>query len=160
MRERLTARVVLLDPADRVLLMKGRLPSRPEGPGAWFTLGGGAEPGESVLDAAIREVREETGFLEVTFGPVLWLREGVMRLADDEPVLMKEHYVLARCPGGEPSRAGWDANERRLIDDIRWWSHGDLAVTRDRVFPSGLAGLLSEALTTAPPDQPRSIAWP
>jgi 8-oxo-dGTP pyrophosphatase MutT (NUDIX family) len=159
-RERLTARVVLLDPADRVLLMKGRLPSRPQGPGAWFTLGGGAEPGESVLEAALREVREETGFLEVTFGPVLWLREGVMRLADDEEVLMKEHYVLARCPGGEPSRAGWDANERRLIDDIRWWTHGDLAATSDRVFPSGFAGLLSEALTGPLPAEPRPIAWP
>ena len=32
-RERLTARVVLLDPSGRLLLMKGRLPSRPNAPG-------------------------------------------------------------------------------------------------------------------------------
>ena len=160
MRERLTARVVLLDPADRLLLMKGRLPSRPQGPGAWFTLGGGAEPGETVLEAATREVREETGFSEVTFGPVLWLREGVMTLAGDEQVLFKEHYVLARCAGGEPSRAGWDEPERTLIDDIRWWTLGDLAATPERVFPSGLAALLAEALAGPPPLEPKAIAWP
>ena len=36
--ERPTARVVLLDRADRILLMKGRLPSRPGGPGYWFAV--------------------------------------------------------------------------------------------------------------------------
>ena len=52
MKERLTARVLLLDPEDRILLMKGRLPSDPDAPGAWFTVGGGIEPGESLeMDA-------------------------------------------------------------------------------------------------------------
>ena len=45
MRERLTARVVMLDPKDRVLLMQGRLPGRPDGPAFWFTIGGGVEDG-------------------------------------------------------------------------------------------------------------------
>lgn len=160
MRERLTVRVVLLDPDDRVLLMKGRLPSRPDGPGAWFTVGGGAEPGETVLEAAIREVREETGFPEVELGPVIWLREGVMVLEADEQVLFKEHYLLARCPGGEPSREGWDAGERRLIDDIRWWSLDELATTSERVFPYGLADLLTEILAGPAPAGPKTIAWP
>ena len=159
-RERLTARVVLLDPTGRLLLMKGRLPSRPEAPGAWFTLGGGAEPGETVLEAAIREVREETGFTEVTLGPLLWLREGVMTMAGGEQVLFKEHYLMARCPGGEPSRAGWDENERNLIDDIRWWTLDQLSATSERVFPSGLAALVAEALRGAPPSAPKAIAWP
>jgi hypothetical protein len=48
MRERPTARVLLLDAQDRILLMKGRLPSDPTGPGAWFTLGGGVEAGRDL----------------------------------------------------------------------------------------------------------------
>ena len=39
MRERLTARVLLLDDEDRILLMKGRLPSQPDAPGAWSGIG-------------------------------------------------------------------------------------------------------------------------
>ena len=80
MRDRPTVRVLLLDADGRLLPMKGRLPGAPAGPAAWFTVGGGAEPGETVTEAAIREVREETGFTEVAFGPVIWRRAG--RLAD------------------------------------------------------------------------------
>ena len=84
MRRRLTARVLLFDPLGRILLMKGRLPTRRDGPGAWFTIGGGAEPGEAVLEAAAREIREETGIAEFELGPVIWRREGMMRLAGDD----------------------------------------------------------------------------
>jgi 8-oxo-dGTP pyrophosphatase MutT (NUDIX family) len=143
LRERLTARVVLLDEAGRVLLMKGRLPSAPGAPGAWFTIGGGVEQGESVEAAAAREIVEETGFDDVVLGPVIWRRTSVLKLAGGEPVLFQEHYVLARCVGREPSREGWDAVERRLIDDIRWWTLADLAACEDDVYPTGLAGLIS-----------------
>jgi 8-oxo-dGTP pyrophosphatase MutT (NUDIX family) len=159
MRRRLTARVVLFDPLDRVLLMKGRLPSRRDGPGAWFTIGGGAEPGETVLQAAAREIREETGLAEFELGPEIWLREGMMRLAGGEEVWFDEHYVLARCAGGEPVRHGWQADEHDLIDDIRWWTLTDLKVTEERVFPPGLAVLLDAILTERLPDPPLVIPW-
>lgn len=143
MRERLTARVVLMDAAGRVLLMKGRLPSAPDAAGAWFTIGGGVEPGESVAAAAAREIVEETGFADAVLGPVVWRRQAVLKLAGGEPVLFQEHYVLARCRGGEPSRAGWDAVERTLIDDIRWWRTEDLAACEEDVYPPGLAALIA-----------------
>jgi len=41
--------------------MKGHLPSNPGAQGFWFTIGGGIEAGESVYEAAAREVLEETG---------------------------------------------------------------------------------------------------
>jgi 8-oxo-dGTP pyrophosphatase MutT (NUDIX family) len=159
MRRRLTARVVLFDPLDRILLMKGRLPSRRDGPGAWFTIGGGAEPGETVLQAAAREIREETGLADFELGPEIWLREGKMRLAGDEEVWFDEHYVLARCAGGEPVRHGWQADEHDLIDDIRWWTLAELKATEERVFPPGLAVLLDAILTERLPDPPLVIPW-
>lgn len=152
-----TARVVLLDPEDRILLMKGRLPSAKDRPGAWFTVGGGVEPGETVVEAAVREIREETGIAEFELGPVLWVREGVMRMP--EPTLFKESYLLARCEGGEPSREGWNALERELIDDIRWWRHQELLTTPDRVFPPGLADLLEDVFAGRLPAAPRLIPW-
>jgi 8-oxo-dGTP pyrophosphatase MutT (NUDIX family) len=152
-----TARVVLLDRHDRVLLMKGRLPAAPDGPGAWFTVGGGVEPGETEAQAAVREIREETGILDFELGPVLWRREGVMRMP--EPMLFRESYFLARCDGAEPDRQGWNAVERELIDDIRWWRRDELMLTPDRVFPPGLADLLEDVIAGRLPAEPVVISW-
>lgn len=152
-----TARVILLDPDDRVLLMKGRMPTARDGPGAWFAIGGGVEPGETPSQAAMREIVEETGFLDFEFGPLLWLREGVMRMP--EPTLFKESYFLARCDGGEPDRSGWQDVERALVDDIRWWRRDELLLTGDRVFPPGLAHLLEDVIAGRLPAEPVAIPW-
>lgn len=152
-----TARVLLLDAADRILLLKGRLPAARDRPGAWFTVGGGVEPGETYAEAAAREILEETGIADFELGPVIWVREGVMRMP--EPTLFKECYLVARCEGAEPDRAGWNAIERELIDDIRWWTHAELAMTAERVFPPGLADRLPPILAGALPAEPELIPW-
>lgn len=155
--ERPTARVLLLDSRDRILLLKGRLPNAPERPGAWFTVGGGVETGETVVEAAAREIREETGIADAVIGPVVWVREGVLEIP--EPRLFKECYLVARCVGAEPSREGWNALERELIDDIRWWTLGDLTLTTDGVFPPGLAHRLPPILEGRFPTVPEVIPW-
>ncbi|MBJ7413780.1 MAG: NUDIX domain-containing protein [Phenylobacterium sp.] len=149
--ERPTARVLLFDAQDRILLMKGRRP------GAWFTVGGGVEPGETFIEAAAREIREETGIADFVLGPVVWVREGVMRLP--EPTLLKECYIVARCDGGDPVRDGWNAIERELIDDIRWWTLGELHMTQDRVFPPGLPHRLPPIIAGSFPVEPEVIPW-
>src|SRR5215469_2972472 len=57
---RRAARVILLDPADRVLLMRYDQP--PPNGQHWATPGGGAEDGEDYPAAALRELAEETGW--------------------------------------------------------------------------------------------------
>lgn len=158
MRERLTARVILIDALDRILLMKARSPAAPEGAGVWFTVGGGAEPGETVLEAAAREIREETGFDRFELGPVVWRREGMLNWGGAER-LFKESYVVARCAGGAISRAGWDAAERALIDDIRWWSRDEIAASAEPIYPAGLAELLIDVLAGAYPAEPMTLPW-
>lgn len=37
-------------------------------------IGGGVEPGETILEAALREAKEETNF-DIILGPRLWVRE-------------------------------------------------------------------------------------
>jgi len=56
---RQTARVLPVDDEGRVLLLHGWDPHRPDQP-FWFTIGGAADPGESLRDAGARELYEET----------------------------------------------------------------------------------------------------
>jgi ADP-ribose pyrophosphatase YjhB (NUDIX family) len=146
MRERLTARVLLLDPAQRILMMKGRLPSRPEGPSFWFPIGGGVEPGETLEGAAAREIIEETGLTDARLGPVVWRREVILEDERGEPWLFMEHYFIARTEGGQLSRAGWAPHEHALTDEVRWWTLPELRLTEEMVFPEQIAGLLPDVI--------------
>lgn len=60
--QRRSGRVLLLDPCERVLLLRGGDPSRPHLGELWFTVGGGCEPDETTEQAVRRELREETGW--------------------------------------------------------------------------------------------------
>ncbi len=157
MRERITVRVLLFDPDGRILLMKGRMSHTRDGPGAWFTIGGGAEPGETLEACARREIAEESGFSSVELGPAVWRREGTGSLASGEMVLFKETYIVAHCPGGEPVRDGWEAHEHDLVDDLRWWSLEDLAACGDVIYPEGLLALLPDVAAGRYPAEPLDI---
>ncbi len=58
---RLSGRLLLLDPDDRLLLVRCHDPLRPDFGQWWEVPGGGVDPGEDTVAAALREVAEETG---------------------------------------------------------------------------------------------------
>jgi 8-oxo-dGTP pyrophosphatase MutT (NUDIX family) len=155
--QRPTVRVLLLDPQDRLLLVRGRFTREQAGPGFWFTVGGGADPGETAAATALREVREETGFEDVEIGPEVWRHELLGWLPNGEKVLFRERYVVARCAGGEPCCEGWEPHEHELMDEMRWWTHAEIAASDDQIFPEGLARLLPDILAGRFPDAPITL---
>src|SRR5690349_25136445 len=61
--ERRAVRVLVVDEADRMLLFLDSDLGLDPVTHWWVTPGGGVDPGESDLEAGVRELREETGLL-------------------------------------------------------------------------------------------------
>ncbi len=156
MRERVTARVLLLDADGRLALMRFLSPGDPDRPFFWATIGGEVEPGEPLLEAASRETREETGVTPSSLGPVVWYGEVELTIGG-EPVLFKESFVLARCERAGLSRAGWTDIERRAADDVRWWSVPEIVASRETIYPPDLARLLPALIAGRLPAEPLVI---
>ncbi|UGT64863.1 NUDIX hydrolase [Nocardia asteroides] len=149
---RTSARVVLLDHSGRVLLMRGSDPKTPE-TAFWFTIGGSVEPGETLRQAAVRELHEETGQVAdpaALRGPI-WRRVAVFPF-DGELIRAEELFFVLRVPAFEPNPASPTFVERRSISGNKWCAPDDI-VALDRsgevVYPYQLDELLAEASAVA-----------
>jgi len=149
---RTSARVVLLDDQDRVLLMRGHDPKTPDVP-FWFTVGGGIEPGETLRTAAVRELWEETGLAldsSLLRGP-LWRRVAVFPF-NGELIRSEELFFVTRTKSFTPLAANQTAWERHCVTDNKWCTPADIAALDDlgeTVYPFHLDQLLAEAATAA-----------
>lgn len=150
------ARVVLLDPDDRVLLLHGFEPADPDSRW-WFTPGGGVEGDETRAQAALREVAEETGITQVELGPVLWRRFCSFEF-DGRRWDQDEWYYLARTAQTETATGGQTELERRSVAELRWWTSAELLAARETVYPTRFGELLRTLLADGPPREPEVLA--
>jgi 8-oxo-dGTP pyrophosphatase MutT (NUDIX family) len=143
---RVAARVLLLDAADRVLLMRGFDPRRPDRR-YWFTVGGGLDEGESTLDAAVRELFEETGLrlpAASLVGPVY--QETTRFPFDGEWYEQVQDFFVARVDAWEADLSGFSEIERASIEEVRWWTLPDLAASTEVFYPADLVPLVRAAV--------------
>jgi 8-oxo-dGTP pyrophosphatase MutT (NUDIX family) len=145
-RSRPSARVLLLDPAGRVLLFRFHFRSGPlEGLVFWGLPGGALEPGETFAAGAVRELAEETGLIVDDPGPEIALRTYVMRAPDGEEVDVEERFYRLRVDGFELADAGWTELEREILSEHRWWSADEIAAATETVYPLDLVELMAAA---------------
>jgi 8-oxo-dGTP pyrophosphatase MutT (NUDIX family) len=142
------ARVLLLDAADRVLLLRWIDPARGL---VWVTPGGRIDAGESPEQAARRELHEEVGIAGVELGRIL------ARLRVTTPIRIREETIfLARWTGEpvlghlpDPGTEGW-----------HWFSLAEIEGSNERFHPWNVGELLRRAINgeTQPLEAEHAIA--
>lgn len=154
MRLRQAARAVVLDPADRILLVRFEFPAAT----VWGTPGGGIDEGEGPEDAIRRELAEEAGLDEVELGPWIWTREHVFPFLDGRWDGQVERFVLVRTHAFEPApRFTAEQLAAEYVTGMRWWTLPELEASDELFAPRRLPELLGALLRDGPPGEPVDV---
>ncbi|WP_018548390.1 bifunctional GNAT family N-acetyltransferase/NUDIX hydrolase [Streptomyces sp. LaPpAH-108] len=136
---RRAARTAVLAPDGSVFLCRQHNPET--GP-HWTPPGGGLEPGESPREGAARELTEETGWTDLTPGPLLGTWEHDFTRAGI-PVRQHEHLYLTHGPHRTPTAPALAAHTTEGILAWHWWNITELTKCDEPVWPPDLHTLLS-----------------
>ena len=146
---------MLLDPDGHVLLQRFR---RDDGVDIWITPGGAIEAGETALDAARRELLEETGVEGAELLGPIWTRRHVFEWAGNH-LDQREQFFVARVESRvdpAPTLAP-DAIAAEGIEESRWWSVAELEADPVLRAPRQLAQLIRDLDATGVPEEPIDV---
>lgn len=155
--ERRAVRVVVHDGAGRILLLRTRDLTAPELGDWWELPGGGIDAGETYLDAALRELREEAGIIATAnqVGPPAWRRTASFRYRHYRRL---QHEVVVRValdgvgpPVSDAERLDY---EKEDFFDFQWWTVADIQASVARFYPGRLPSLLASFLEGQEIDEP------
>ncbi|MEO8262170.1 MAG: NUDIX domain-containing protein, partial [Pseudolysinimonas sp.] len=142
----------LIDPDDRVLMFLQYGKDRSVAP-RWITPGGGVDPGETHDQAAVRELREETGLVLDTV-PAPFFEDD---FAPDQRWHPYDEghwsWYAVRVEQFEPDRAGWTEEEVADVVEWRWFSAEELGAEHSQgyeVEPAELPAMLSTLTKETP----------
>ena len=153
---RRAARVIVLDPQDRILLINARDPIRPRSSGWWEIPGGGMDPGERSEETARRELWEEAGITDAEVGPCVWTQ--TVRFTFAGLHFDQDEWIhIARCDGTAAPPGGLEALEALAFGEQRWWHAEQLLASGVRTIPYRLAEFLPALLDGAPPSAPIDV---
>ncbi len=143
-----TSRLLVLDGDDRVLLMKTVAPDTSR-TARWITPGGGVDPGETHVEAAVRELHEETGQVVTAVGDVVRVDDFKVSWDDADHTHGHAEFFVVRLPHFEVVDDDWTDDERTDILESRWFSLDDLTAIVEPVEPADLVDLLRTVLDSS-----------
>ena len=145
-QHRETARILLTNPAGQFFLLLTHFDPEVGLPPRWITTGGGIDDGETPIEAAARELREETGILvsQEALGEKLGEIAGRWDWGDGvNHHTYKDHFYKLTVDDFELDDSGWTEDERRDVLEYRWRSLAELIETGEQIAPHGLADLIA-----------------
>jgi 8-oxo-dGTP pyrophosphatase MutT (NUDIX family) len=159
---RRTARIILLDPADRLLLInyKAQKDVDAERPGLrsfWFTPGGGLEPGESAPEAALRELDEEVGLRGLPILAEVAHRKALNDMFE-RAAICEERYFLIRTTSDHFDTSRLAETDQDEVFDVRWWAVNDFETAGHVLIPKSVIALTRLIVAGAMPAAPVDLA--
>ncbi|MET7941827.1 NUDIX domain-containing protein [Streptomyces sp. NPDC005302] len=152
---RQAARVAVLDPAGAVFMFRY---DNAEVGVHWALPGGGMDPGETPLQAARRELREETGWDDIPLDGTLLCRWEHDFTRIGVPVRQHEHIFLTRGPRRDLTGELGSAHEADGILRGRLWPPDELSAATEALWPPQLPDLLA-AVRRGPPTTPVDLGF-
>jgi 8-oxo-dGTP diphosphatase len=151
LRIRPAARALVVDPDDRVLLVRFEFPTGTR----WALPGGGIETGESPEEAIRRELVEEVGLHHAAIGPHIWTRLHVIPFLSGHWDGQREVIHLVRTPAFDPAPAlSWEELAAEYVFELRWWTIDEIGRADATFAPRALHTLLGPVLAGELPVQP------
>jgi 8-oxo-dGTP pyrophosphatase MutT (NUDIX family) len=146
-QHRETARILLSNSSGQFFLLLTHFDPEVGLPPRWITPGGGIDEGETPIEAAVRELREETGISvsQEALGAKLGEVSGRWDWGDGKNHhTYVDHFYQLQVEDFELDDSGWTDDERRDVMEFRWWNLAELNATGEQVGPHGLAELISD----------------
>jgi len=144
-KHRPTARILLINPQNEILLYKTHFDPEVQLPPRWLTPGGGIDEGETELQAAVRELYEETGIriqeedlsepILVTSGTWLW-GDGIHSHTYTDTIFRYQVESFS------PDTSGFTQDELRDVLEMKWWNVQELLDSGEQLAPHELADWL------------------
>lgn len=156
-------RIILLNDINELLLMciddskiksiRGKYKGR-----FWTPIGGQIEANETVLEAAEREVFEETGISreDIEFGPVIWFGEFDLILYG-KPTHMKQKFIVARTKQKTISLNNLTQDESGKVKHLAWFSLDRIKSSGEIIYPILLPDYLPDIIAGKYPKEPFEI---
>ena len=142
-----SARAILINEQDQVLLFRFDFSYLTDGGIMWITPGGALEKGESYEEALRREMEDETG-IHIS-GHLTHIRtlEKTFNTGTTKEFLSHEQYYLVRASSTDITTKNFTDNERKTFIDVRWWPIAEIIDSKENFGPPDIGSMALESIS-------------